>query len=53
MKTVGPPYAGKRPVRWDGKGMVTDQERAREALPWGNPQQLIGHIYRRCAIPFP
>src|SRR5262249_29639555 len=22
MKTVGPPYSGKRNVRWDGKGMV-------------------------------
>jgi hypothetical protein len=32
MKTVGPPYAGKLHVRWDGKGMVTDYERASEAL---------------------
>jgi hypothetical protein len=47
MKTVGPPYSGKLNVRWDGKGMVTGQDGASEALPWGNPQQRIGHVYRR------
>jgi hypothetical protein len=44
MKTVGPPSSGKLHVRWDGKGMVTDQDGASEALQWGNPQQLIGSV---------
>jgi RNA-directed DNA polymerase len=37
MKTVGPPYSGKLNVRWDGKGMVIDQDRASEALHMGKP----------------
>jgi hypothetical protein len=39
MKTVGPPYSGKLNVRWDGKGMVTDQDRASEALHMGKPAE--------------
>ena len=44
MKTVGPPYSGKLNVRWDGKGMVTDQDGAREALQRGNPQKQLGSV---------
>ena len=28
-----------------GRGWQLDYERAREALPWGNPQQLLGSVY--------
>jgi hypothetical protein len=37
MKTVGPPYSGKLNVRWDGKGMVGNYDRASEALQQGKP----------------
>jgi hypothetical protein len=47
MKTVGPPDAETLHVRWDGKGMVTDQDGASEALPWGKPQQRRGPVYHR------
>jgi hypothetical protein len=37
MKTVGPPYSGKLNVRWDGKGMGGNHDRASEALQQGKP----------------
>ena len=30
-----------------GREWRPDHDQAREALPWGNPQQLIGSVYRR------
>jgi len=39
MKAVGPPYSGKLNVRWDGKGMANDHDRASEALHKGETRR--------------